>query len=76
MPLYRLGVVSCLAEHSCQHLRTQAEHLPIVIDGTPHDGKGVYRYITPRGEVLHDPVKYEAEHWQQGLFGKDDAAAD
>ena len=63
-------------ELSCQYLRGQAEHLPITIDGTPHDGKGVYRYITPRGEVLHDPVKYEAEQWQQGLFGKDEAAAD
>ena len=61
---------------SCQQLRAQAEHLPIVIDGTPHDDQGVYRYITPRGEVLHDPVKYEAEAWQKGLFGKDEAAAD
>jgi hypothetical protein len=61
---------------SCQQLRAQAEHLPITIDGTPYDGKGVYRAISPRGEVLHDPVKYEAEQWQQGLFGTDEAAAD
>jgi hypothetical protein len=61
---------------TCAALRAQVEHLPITIDGTPHDGKGVYRYITPHGEALHDPMKYVAEDWQQGLFKKDDAAAD
>jgi hypothetical protein len=57
-----------------KHLQPQAEHLPIWLEGTPHDGKDTWRYITPRGEVLQDPQRYDATVWQRDLFGG--AAAD
>jgi hypothetical protein len=58
-----------------KNIQPQAAHNPILIEGTPHNGKDVLRYISPRGEVLKTPIKYDAEAWQKGLFG-DDAAAD
>jgi hypothetical protein len=57
-----------------KNVNPQAEHLPISLEGTPHDGKDVWRYITPQGEVLQEPHRYDAELWQAGLFGE--AAAD
>jgi hypothetical protein len=57
-----------------KNIQPQLEHQPILLEGTPHDGKEVFRYISARGEVLHDPVKYEAETWQIGLFGSSAAA--
>jgi hypothetical protein len=58
-----------------KNIQPQVEHLPILIEGTPHDGKETFRYISPRGEVLHAPAQYDAETWQMGLF-EGDAAAD
>ena len=57
-----------------KEIKPQAEHLPIFLEGTPHDGQDIFRYINPRGEVLHDPVKYDAQQWQIGLFGGSGAA--
>jgi hypothetical protein len=42
---------------------------PIQIDGTPHDGKRIMRYITPEGAMLHEPMPYDEGQWEQALFG-------
>jgi len=57
-----------------KNIQPQVEHQPILIEGTPHDGKEIWRYISPRGEVVHKPGKYDAETWQIGLFGVEAAA--
>lgn len=41
---------------------------PIRLAGTPHTGEQVLRYITPQGELLHDPQPYNPEVWQQEIF--------
>jgi hypothetical protein len=39
------------------------------LEGTPHTGDKVLRYITPKGDVLHDLEIYTPDAWQQELFG-------
>lgn len=51
-----------------QSLQAQNITAPIHLEGTPHDGEKVLRYITPRGDVLHDPEVYRPDAWQQELF--------
>lgn len=41
---------------------------PLRLEGTPHTGKAVLRYITPTGEVLREPQPYDPETWRQGMF--------
>lgn len=55
-------------ERTLQSLNPQLERLPVRLEGTPHVGKQVLRYITPQGEMSHDPIPYEAGQWQQDLF--------
>jgi hypothetical protein len=42
--------------------------LPLRLDGTPHTGKEVLRYVTPGGELLHAPQPYDPATWEQGMF--------
>jgi hypothetical protein len=56
-------------------LQPGAAHLPIRLEGTPHTGRQVLRYITPRGGVLEKPEPYDPVVWQQGLFKKPGEAA-
>lgn len=32
---------------------------PVLLLGTPHDGKAAYVYLSARGEMLHEPVARE-----------------
>jgi len=57
-----------------KNIQPQAEHQPILLEGTPYNGTDIWRYISPRGEILHDPGKYDAETWQIGLFESSEAA--
>jgi hypothetical protein len=41
---------------------------PLLLLSTPHTRKAVLRYISPQGEVLHDPKQYDQDSWQQGVF--------
>lgn len=41
---------------------------PIRLEGTPHTGEQVLRYITPRGEMLQEPQPYDPATWQQEMF--------
>jgi hypothetical protein len=51
-------------------------NVPICLEGTPHTGEHVLRYLSPQGDVLHDPETYRPDAWQAGLFApKDDANA-
>jgi hypothetical protein len=55
-------------DRTLQNLTPQLERLPLRLEGTPHIGKQVLRYITPQGGMLHDPKPYEPGVWQQELF--------
>jgi hypothetical protein len=52
-----------------QTLQHEATTSPIRILGTPHGGEKILRYLTPRGDILHDPQEFVPGDWQQGLFG-------
>ncbi|HEX6827170.1 MAG TPA: hypothetical protein VF077_12705 [Nitrospiraceae bacterium] len=52
-----------------KNISPQPEHLPIVLTGTPHDGKHVYRYVTPQGDMVREPQWYLPGTWQKELFG-------
>lgn len=41
---------------------------PIRLEGTPHKGDKVMRYLTPTGKLLKDPQPYDATTWQQEMF--------
>jgi hypothetical protein len=41
---------------------------PIRIEGTPHTVGKVLRYLSPQGDVLHDPEVYRPDAWHVGLF--------
>jgi hypothetical protein len=51
-----------------QNITPDSTTMPIRIEGTPHSGEKTLRYITPSGEVLHDPEVYEQETWSKELF--------
>jgi hypothetical protein len=55
-------------------IQPQPEHSPILIEGTPHTGKQVLRYITPQGTPLHDPLPYLMDQWQQAMLQRNGTA--
>lgn len=55
-------------ERTLQNLTPQADRHPLRLEGTPHNGKDILRYVSPRGEMLEEPMPYESGQWQQELF--------
>jgi hypothetical protein len=55
-------------ERAIQHLQIGNAERPLRLEGTPHTGKEILRYITPRGEMLHTPRPYNPDTWQQEMF--------
>lgn len=41
---------------------------PIRLEGTPHKGDKILRYLTPTGDLLQEPQPYDATTWQQEMF--------
>ena len=58
------------SDNTVKQLMPQAPHLPIRLEGTPHTGKASMRYISPTGNVLHDPVPYDPQAWNAAMFPK------
>jgi hypothetical protein len=53
-----------------------ATNVPIRLEGTPHTVRKVLRYLSPQGDVLHDPEEYRPDAWHVGLLTpKEDADA-
>lgn len=57
-----------------QSLLTGDVAAPIRLEGTPHTGDQVRRYITPTGELLQEPHPYDATTWQQEMFPVQEAS--
>jgi len=55
-------------ERTLQTLQPQTDRNPLRLEGTPHKGKEILRYVSPQGVMLDDPVPYEPGQWQQELF--------
>ena len=53
-----------------QSLQAESRTAPLRIEGTPHTGTEVLRYLTPEGEILHDPQPVPLEAWQQPRVGR------
>jgi hypothetical protein len=61
-------MVTAWQEEARQNLTPQADSHPIRLEGTPHTGRKILRYVNPRGAMLDEPMIYDAGNWQQELF--------
>jgi len=50
---------------SITQLRAQTDTVPLTLEGTPHDGKTILRYVDPMGNILTEPMPYDPARWRQ-----------
>jgi len=54
-------------ERDLRNLVPQPGSNPMRLEGTPHNGHDIYRYLRPDGRLLKDPIRFEASAWDDVL---------